>query len=92
MLTMALIAMDNPFAIGDLVHLPQGTILYRILDTNKKMLHDIPMPIKMTDKPTVGLIINKSIYDFYKVSVGNKEYLIKAEQMNYQNENNKYAY
>ena len=89
---MTLLTMDNPFSVGDLVHLPQGTILYRLIDFNAKKINDVPMPIKIIDRPTVGLIINKSIYDFYMVSIGNQEYLIKAEQMNYKSENSNYAY
>jgi len=77
--------MDNPFAIGDLVHIPQGTTLYKIINPNNSitMIYDRPIPVKISDKPTVGLIINKSIYDFYIVDVGNKEYMIKSDQMNY---------
>ena len=83
---------DNPFAIGDLVHIPQGTTLYRTVNTEKNMVFDRPMPIKLIDEPTVGLIINKSIYDFYVVSIGNREYMVKTEQINYVKEGSNNAY
>jgi hypothetical protein len=73
--------MDNPFAIGDLVHIPQGTTLYKLLNTQTKFLFDRPMPIKTADKPLAGYIINKSIYDFYIVGVGDREYMIKSDEI-----------
>lgn len=86
------ILMDNPFAIGDLVHIPQGTTLYRTISIDKRIIHDRPMPIKITDKPTVGLVINKSIYDYYIIGIGTKEYMIKSEQINYIKEDSANAY
>jgi hypothetical protein len=84
--------LNNAFAIGDLVQIPQGTILYKSVDSIKKIILDNPTPINIIDKPTIGLVINKSIQDFYIVSIGDKEYLIKSEQMNFALERNKNAY
>lgn len=89
---MIITRMNNPFAIGDLVHIPQGTTLYRTLDSNNRFAYKVPLPIKIIDKPTVGLIINKSIYDFYTVSIGNIEYLIKSDEINYTSEKYIHAY
>lgn len=72
--------MDNIFYIGDLVHLPQGTTLYRLINNDKKFIYDRPMPIRLVDKPTVALILKKSIYDFYVVSIKNDEFMIRSEE------------
>lgn len=84
--------MNNPFAIGDLVHIPQGTTLYRTIDNNNTFIYKVPLPIKIVDKPTAGLVINKSIYDFYVVSIANVEYLIKSDEINYTSEKYIHAY
>lgn len=73
-------AMDNIFHIGDLVHLPQGTTLYRLINTDRRFIYDKPMPIRLIDRPTVGLILKKSIYDYYVVEIKNEEYMIKSEE------------
>lgn len=66
--------------IGDLVHLPQGTTLYKIINNSKRFIYDKPMPIKMIDSPEVALVIQKSIYDFYVVNIKEQEFLIKSEE------------
>ena len=78
--------MDNPFAVGDLVHIAQGTTLYKVYNNDKKLIYDKPMPVKILDKPTTGYIINKYIDDYYLVGVGNKEYLIRTEEIRFLNE------
>jgi hypothetical protein len=71
--------MDNPFAIGDLVHIPSGVILYKpILPAISR---SGPFPAKASEKPTVGLVLNKDIMEYYKVSIGQEEYLLKKEDM-----------
>lgn len=75
--------MNNPFAIGDIVHLPQGTTLYKILNNDKRFLYDRPMPSKIVERPSIGLIIKKVINDFYMVSIENQEYLIKMQDAYY---------
>jgi len=72
--------MDNIFNIGDLVHLPQGTTLYRLINSDKRFVYDRPMPAKLVDRPIVALILKKSIYDFYVVSIKNEEYMVKSEE------------
>lgn len=86
------ILMDNPFAVGDLVHIPQGTTLYRIIDKNKNFIYTNPQPIKVIDIPKIGYIIDKSVYDFYIVGIENAEYMIKSYEMNLTSEKLKYAY
>ena len=68
--------MDNPFAVGDLVHIPKGVLLYESMDENH-----YPIPEKALEKPSVGLVIKKADRDFYKVSIGLNEYLIRKEEM-----------
>jgi hypothetical protein len=89
---MKALMIDNPFAIGDLVHVAQGTTLYKILDLNKPMIYEKPMPIKITDIPSIGYIINKSIYDFYLVGIGSREYMIKSEELEYYNKDTSNVY
>jgi len=73
--------MDNPFAVGDLVHIPQGTTLYKLINSETRFIFEKPIPTKIADKPLTGYIINKSIYDFYIVGIGDKEYMIKSDEI-----------
>jgi phage terminase large subunit-like protein len=66
--------MDNPFAIGDLVHIPKGVMLY-------EAAADYAIPEKAVSDVAVGLIMRKQLGDFYSVSIGQNEYLIKKEDM-----------
>lgn len=67
--------MDNPFAIGDLVHIPTGVVLY---DSNSA---DKPArPQKINDKPIVGLVLNKLI-QYYTIIIGQDEYLVLKEDI-----------
>lgn len=67
--------MNNPFMIGDLVHIPKGVVLYSTENAKP------PSPQKVNDKPVVALIINKYVTDFYNVSIGQEEYVVKKEDM-----------
>ena len=71
--------MDNPFSVGDLVHIPKGVILYD--DNDGRETRTFPMPERAIDKPAVGLIINKPFPEWYRVSIGETEYLIRKEDM-----------
>jgi hypothetical protein len=68
--------MDNPFAVGDLVHIPKGVLLYESFDQNHYAIPD-----KALERASVGLILQKSYNDFYIVSIGIREYLIRKEDM-----------
>lgn len=66
--------MDNPFMIGDLVHIPQGIMLYGTVSP-------ISGPAKVTDKPFVGLVMKMYNAYFYKVGIGTEEYYIRKEDI-----------
>lgn len=68
--------MDNPFMIGDLVHIPKGVILYA-----GEKIHSPPSPSKVNDKPRVGLVLKRIIPEFYTISVGEEEYVIRKEDL-----------
>lgn len=69
--------MDNPFMIGDLVHIPKGVVYYALSSSRR----DEVTPLKVNDKPSVGLILKKEYTSLYKIAVGEKEYLIKKEDI-----------
>ena len=74
--------MDNPFAIGDLVHISQGVVLYGNSDNFKLGISSSPFsPRKVNDKPTVGLVMEHSMYEFYNIAVGQERYYIRKEDM-----------
>lgn len=68
--------MDNPFMIGDLVHIPTGVVFY--VQTN---VYTEPIPSLVNNKASVGLIIKKDTTGLYRISVGLSEYLIKKEDV-----------
>lgn len=72
--------MDNPFSVGDLVHIPKGVLLYDDRGGNQTQSY-FPLPEKAIEKPSVGLILNKPFPEFYRVSIGPEEYLIRKEDM-----------
>lgn len=67
--------MDNPFAIGDLVHIPQGVVLYDTISTNKPA-----KPMKINDRPIVGLVMNKFVHH-YTIMIGEEEFLVSKEDI-----------
>ena len=67
--------MDNPFAIGDLVHIPQGVVLYDPISSNKPQ-----KPMKINDRPIVGLVMSKLLHH-YTIMIGEEEYLISKEDI-----------
>lgn len=73
---MVITQMNNPFMAGDLVHIPSGVILY-------KPIHEWSdaFPAKTLEKPSVGLVLSKDIAEYYKVSIGRDEFLLKKEDM-----------
>jgi hypothetical protein len=74
--------MDNPFAIGDLVHISQGVILYDLSGYSlMTTTNDFFAPKKVNDKPTVGLITNNPEREFYNVSIGNEQYYVRKEDI-----------
>ena len=73
--------MDNPFAIGDLVHVSQGVVLYGQTEFGQLSNTNPFAPKKINDKPTVGLITQKSIHEFYTVSIGNEQYYVRKEDI-----------
>lgn len=66
--------MDNPYAVGDLVHLPSGVVLY---GTSKNYVQ--PMPVKVIERPAVALVMNKFASEYYSVSIGEDEFLVRKE-------------
>jgi hypothetical protein len=79
---MVISQMDNPFAIGDLVHIPSGVVLYSPikLDIIKERKY-AAKAVKALEKPSVGLVLNRDFSDYYKVSIGQDEFLLKKEDM-----------
>ena len=74
--------MDNPFAIGDLVHISQGVVLYGNSDNFYLGMSNSPLiPTKVNDKPTVGLVMENSIHEFYNIAVGQERYYVRKEDM-----------
>lgn len=73
--------MDNPFMIGDLVHIPKGVVLYRNFKKQTDALYPNPSPAKINDKATVALVIKKVIPQFYNVSIGEEEYIVMKEDI-----------
>lgn len=70
--------MANPFAVGDLVHIPQGVVLYFIDDSR---VSSVVSPKKVNGKSTVALVLNKKYGEYYNISIGNEEFLVKKEDM-----------
>lgn len=68
--------MDNPFKIGDLVHIPTGVVLYDMVNG-----WGGPAPAKVSERPSVGLIMKKDGTGLYRVAIGQVEYLITKEDM-----------
>lgn len=68
--------MDNPFMIGDLVHIPKGVVFYI-----KQNLYTEPIPSVVNNKVSVGLVMKKDATGLYRISVGPTEYLIKKEDV-----------
>lgn len=75
---MVISQMDNPFAVGDLVHIPSGVVLYTPINVIKEKT---ARPVKALEKPSVGLILNRDFSEYYKVSIGLEEYLLRKEDM-----------
>ena len=73
--------MDNPFAIGDLVHISQGVVLYGQPDFGHLSKSNPFAPKKVNDRPTVGLITEKSALEFYTVSIGKEQYYVRKEDI-----------
>jgi hypothetical protein len=67
--------MDNPFAVGDLVHIPAGVFL------NKLYANNVTMLAKITSKPTIGIILSRTVGLSYEVFVIGDKYLINKEDM-----------
>lgn len=67
--------MDNPFTIGDLVHIPQGVVLYDPISADKPS-----KPMKINDRPIVGLVMSKYLHH-YTIMIGEEEYLISKEDI-----------
>lgn len=67
--------MDNPFMIGELVHIPSGVITYSHVGEGSIITH---ATIK---EQTVGVIIKKSVFtDYYEVFVlGNLRLILKED-------------
>lgn len=63
--------MNNPFAVGDLVHIPQGVCLFN---------SDYKLSI-VTDKPVVALIVADNRLPYYTILLGDIEYLIEKQEM-----------
>jgi len=84
--------MNNKFMPGDLIHLPQGTVLYNKIRINTISEYPNAIPIKLLDKPTIGLVIEKDIKDFYLVNTMGNEYLIMEQGVNVYNEELKHVY
>ena len=79
---MVISQMDNPFAIGDLVHIPSGVVLYSPIDLSIiKERKVAARAIKALEKPSVGLVLNRDLTDYYRVSIGQDEFLLKKEDM-----------
>ena len=80
---MVISQMDNPFAIGDLVHIPSGVVLYSpiSLDVIKEHKKYAAKAVKALEKASVGLVLNRDFSDYYKVSIGLDEFLLKKEDM-----------
>lgn len=84
---------NNLFSAGDLLHMPQGTVLY-----HKIKRHFFgsgtanAIPIKVVEKPTIALVMEKDINDFYLVSIKDQEYLIKGYDVSLVNEELERAY
>ncbi len=75
---MIISQMDNPFAIGDLVHIPSGVVLYTPINIIKEKQ---ARPVKALEKPSVGLILNRDFSEYYRVSIGRDEFLLRKEDM-----------
>lgn len=71
--------MNNPFMIGDLVHIPKGVVLYyHMKDEYRK---SSPSPAKVNDKARVALVLKKIVSEFYSVSIGEEEYVVMKDDM-----------
>ena len=68
--------MDNPFMIGDLVHIPKGIIFYRATYVPQSPIIDM-----VCDQACIGLVARKYLSDFYYVFVGEKEFLVSKEDI-----------
>ncbi len=79
------------FIPGDLLHIPQGTILYSKIKIGDQSF-PAPAPRQVIDNPTVALVIEKDINDFYLVSIKDQQYLINGELVNIYNEDLQHAY
>jgi hypothetical protein len=66
--------MDNPFAIGDLVHIPSGVVLY---GTSKHYMQ--PTPLKVIERPAVALVMDKFASEYYSISIGEEQWLVRKE-------------
>ena len=85
--------LNNCFSPGDLLHVPQGTIIYNKI--RKQFFgnsYPNSIPIKALEKPTIALVIEKDISDFYLVSIKDQEYLIKGCDVSLVNEELERAY
>jgi hypothetical protein len=81
------------FIPGDLLHIPEGTVLYDIIRVNMNgNLFPAPVPKQVIRNPTVALVIEKDINDFYLVSIKDQQYLINGELVNVYNEDLQHAY
>lgn len=86
------VLINNKFMPGDLVHLPQGTVLYNKIRQTVNEAYPNTIRIKLLEKPTIGLVIEKDIEDFYLINTMGNEYLIMGQQVNVYNEELKHVY
>jgi hypothetical protein len=81
------------FTPGDLLHIPEGTVLYDIIRVNMNGgLYPAPIPKQVIRNPTVALVIEKNFNDYYLVSIKDQQYLINGESVNIYNEDLQHAY
>lgn len=84
---------DKCFIPGDLLHIPQGTVLYDKLKVNMNgALYPAPIPKQVIKFPTVALVLEKDFNDYYLVSIKDQQYLVNGQSVNIYNEDLQHAY
>lgn len=84
--------LNNKFMPGDLLHIPQGTILYQKILLSFNGSSPTGVPKEIVKQPTIGLVLDKDTNDFYLISIKDQEFLVHSDNVNIYNEELKHVY
>ena len=74
--------MRQTHRVGDLVHIPQAVVL---VDCNNDAAKDpqltIPLNVRETQKPEIGIVMNATDYGYLRVLVFGKPWTVKVDRV-----------